>query len=181
MLRKGYNLENRDEIIEIAKNIDINMEKDKDGALKIYLNGEDVTEEIRSCEVSKNVSQVSSIVEVRLCMVELQRKLAEGKDVIMEGRDITTYVFPNADVKIYLDADVEERAKRRFLQNKEKGIEMSYDEVLENIKKRDYNDMHKEIGSLMIADDAIVIDTTHNTIEKNVEIIENIIKEKRGK
>ena len=181
MLRKGYTLEDKEEIIEIAKNIDIDMEKLEDGTLKIYLDGEDVTEEIRSCEVSKNVSQVSSIVEVRLSMVDLQRKLAEGKDVIMEGRDITTYVFPNADVKIYMDADVEERAKRRFLQNQEKGINMSYEEVLENIKKRDYNDMHKEIGSLMLAEDAILIDTTHNTIEKNVELIENIIKEKRGK
>jgi len=181
MLRKGYSIEDKEKIIEIAQSIDINMKKAEDGILKIYLNGEDVTEEIRSSEVSKNVSQVSSIVDVRLCMVALQRKLAEGKDVIMEGRDITTYVFPNANVKIYLDADVEERAKRRFLQNQEKGIKMSYEEVLENIKKRDYNDMHKEIGSLMIAEDAIVIDTTHNTIEKNVEIIENIIKEKRGK
>ena len=101
------------------------------------LNGEEVTSEIRSFEVNQIVSPISSIVRVRLKMVDLQRKMAEGKDVIMEGRDIGTYVFPKADVKIYLDADVEERAKRRFKENQEKGLNVTFEEVLENIKKRD--------------------------------------------
>ena len=149
--------------------------------LKIYLNGKEVTDEIRSKEVTELVSQVSSIVEVRINMVELQRNLAKGKNVIMEGRDITTYVFPNADVKIYLDADVEERAMRRFKQNKEKNITIPYEEVLESIKKRDYNDRHKEIGSLKIAEDAIVVDTTGKTIEDNVKQVAKIIEEKMKK
>lgn len=112
-------------------------------------------------------------------MVNLQRKLAEGKDVIMEGRDITTYVFPNANVKIYLDASIEERAKRRFLEYKDKNIFSTYEEVLENIKTRDENDKHKEIGSLVVADDANFIDTTNLNIEEVAQKIEDIIKKKR--
>ena len=130
-------------------------------------------------EVTKIVSQVSSIVPVRLKMVELQRRMAKGKDVIMEGRDIGTYVFPNADVKIYLDADVEERAKRRFKENQEKGIEGSFEEILENIKLRDENDKNKEIGALKVADDAIIVDSSKLTIEEMTNRVEEIIKERK--
>ena len=117
--------------------------------------------------------------EVREVMVDLQRKMAKNQDVIMEGRDITTVVFPNADVKIYLDAEVEERAKRRFLENKEKEISMTYEETLEAMKKRDYNDMHKPVGALKVAEDAIVVDTTHLSIEQVKEKVEEIILKKR--
>ena len=155
--------------------------KNNEGIQTIFLNGEDVTDKIRSKEVTALVSQVSAIVEVRLNMVKLQRKLAEGKDVIMEGRDITTYVFPNADVKIYLDATPEERAKRRrYKENLEKGINMTYEEVLEKIKIRDHNDSNKEIGSLKIAEDAIVIDTTYLTIEQVKEKVADIINKVKG-
>jgi cytidylate kinase len=116
--------------------------------------------------------------EVREVMVDLQRKMAKNQDVIMEGRDITTVVFPNADVKIYLDAEVEERAKRRFLENKEKEISMTYEETLEAMKKRDYNDMHKPVGALKVAEDAIVVDTTHLSIEQVKEKVEEIILKK---
>ncbi len=175
MINQKINLEEIQKIIDISKNIDIDMKENG----TILLNGKDVTKEIRSKEVSGLVSQVSSITEVRLNMVNLQRKMAENKNVIMEGRDITTYVFPNADVKIYLDASVEERAKRRFLEMQEKGITTTFDEVLENIKKRDENDRHKEIGSLMIAPDAAVVDTTNYSIDEVVNKISNIIKEKK--
>lgn len=117
--------------------------------------------------------------EVREVMVDLQRKMAKNQDVIMEGRDITTVVFPNADVKIYLDAEVEERAKRRFLENQEKEISMTYEETLEAMKKRDYNDMHKPVGALKVAEDAIVVDTTHLSIEQVKEKVEEIILKKR--
>jgi cytidylate kinase len=116
--------------------------------------------------------------EVREVMVDLQRKMAKNQDVIMEGRDITTVVFPNADVKIYLDAEVEERAKRRFLENQEKEISMTYEETLEAMKKRDYNDMHKPVGALKVAEDAIVVDTTHLSIEQVKEKVEEIILKK---
>ena len=178
MLNENIKLEELDKIKELLKNINIEL-KNENGKQSVFLNGEDVTEQIRSKEVSGFVSQVSSIKEVRLSMVDLQRKMAEGKDVIMEGRDIGTYVFPAADVKIYLDADLEERAKRRFKQNKEKGINMTYVEVLENIKKRDENDKAKEIGALKVAHDAEVIDTTDKSIKQVVREITEIIKKKK--
>ena len=127
-------------------------------------------------EVTEIVSPISSIVEVREILVDIQRKIAKGKDVVMEGRDITTVVFPKAKYKFYLDASIECRAKRRFKENQEKGIDMTYEEVYENIKKRDYNDMHKEVGSLMRTDDQIYIDSTNLTIDEEVAIIEKIVK-----
>lgn len=174
MLKQRVDLSNEAEVVKIAKNIKIDMQT-IDGNLEVYLNGVNVSKEIRSPEVAKVVSPVSSIKEVRSEMVNIQRKLAEGKNVIMEGRDITTVVFPNADVKIYLDGALEERAMRRYRQNKVKGIEMSYEEVLENIKKRDKNDMEKEVGALKIADDAIVIDTTNLTIKEQEKKLSDII------
>lgn len=178
-LREGIsNIEEKDRIIEIAKKINIEMKNENDNQIT-YLNGENVSKEIRSKEVSSFVSPVSSIPEVREIMVELQRKMSKGKDVIMEGRDITTVVFPNADVKIYLDADVEERAKRRFKENQEKGIEMNYEEVLQAIKERDYNDMNKSVGALKIAKDAIIVDTTNLTIEEVKEKVKKIILNKK--
>ena len=111
-------------------------------------------------------------------MVNAQRKLAEGLDVIMEGRDITTVVFPNANYKFYLDASSEERAKRRFIQNQEAGIEMSLEEIKDNIEKRDYNDMHKEVGALIRTDDQVYIDSTNMSIDEVAEKMMEIIKEK---
>lgn len=177
VIKNNIKLEEKEKIIESLPNIHIDM-KNEQGVQKVYLNNENVTSEIRSKEVTKIVSQVSSIVEVRFAMVEVQRNLAKGKDVIMEGRDITTYVFPNADVKIYLDADEEERAKRRYKEMQEKGIEMTYEEVLKNIQIRDKNDKEKEIGALKIAEDAIYIDTTNLSIEEVKEKVKEIITEK---
>ena len=173
-------LGDKEKIIEIAKTIKVGIQPLPEGD-KVFLNGKEVTKDIRSKEVTQIVSQISSINEVRFEMVNLQRRLAEGKDVIMEGRDICTYVFPNADVKIYLDASVEERAKRRYKENKEKNIDMSYEEVIENIKKRDENDKAKEIGALKKAEDSIVVDTTSLTIEQVVEKIIEIIKNKNSR
>lgn len=177
-LKNGVSLQEQDKIVELIDDLDIEFEY-VDNSIRVLLNGEDVSSEIRSVPVSKIVSQVSSIVPVRLKMVDLQRKMAEGKDVIMEGRDIGTYVFPNADVKIYLDADVEERAKRRFKQNQEKGIESSYEEILANIKIRDENDRNKEIGSLKVADDAIIVDSTKLSIDEMTDEVERIILSKK--
>ena len=179
MQRKGIGLDELEKIQTLLGEIKIQMEN-QNGNQVFFLDGEDVSSEIRSKEVTQMVSQVSSIKEVRLKMVDLQRQLAEGKDVIMEGRDIGTYVFPKADVKIYLDADEEERARRRVKQNQEKGIEMSFEEVLENIRKRDENDKKKEMGALKVASDATVIDTTNLTIEEVVAKIEELISQKKN-
>jgi cytidylate kinase len=176
-LREGIKLENEDEIVKIANDIDIKIDNTGDKDI-ILLNGEDVSKEIRTKEVTAIVSQVSSIIQVREKMVEVQRKLAQGKNVIVEGRDIGTVVFPNADIKIYLDASEEIRAKRRYEENKQNGIDTTYEEVLENVKMRDYNDMHKKVGALKKADDAIVIDSSNLTIDEVTKKIEDIIKSK---
>lgn len=178
-IRQGItSLEQEKEIVRIAQKIKIQIEN-KNGNQQIFLNGENVTTEIRTNEVTAFVSPVSSIPKVREIMVDLQRRVAKGKDVIMEGRDITTVVFPNAQVKIYLDADVEERAKRRFKENQEKGMTMSYEETLEAVKARDYSDMHKTVGTLKVAEDAIIVDTTKMTIEEVKEKVKEIILERR--
>lgn len=175
MLRRKVALENKNEIIKIAN--EINIEIDNSGEKDIILlNGEDVSKEIRSKEVTDIVSQVSSIIDVRKIMVEVQRKMAIGKDVIVEGRDIGTVVFPNADIKIYLDASEEIRAKRRYEENLQNNIITTYNEVLENVKMRDYNDMNKKVGALKKADDAILIDSTNLTIDEVVEKIKGIIE-----
>ena len=142
----------------------------------VLLDSEDVTKEIRSKEVTSIVSPISSIVKVREIMVDIQRKIAQGKDVVMEGRDITTVVFPEAKYKFYLDASVEIRAQRRYKENLEKGIDMTYEEVYDSIQKRDYNDMHKKVGSLMRTDEQIYIDSSNLSVEEEVEIIKKIVR-----
>lgn len=173
MLKEGVGLEETDKIIEISKSININLTEDS----RVFLNNEDVTNKIREKEVTKIVSQVSSIEKVRENLVNLQRNMAKGKNVIMEGRDITTVVFPEADFKFYLDASIDERVKRRIIQNKEKGIDMTEDEIRENMKKRDYNDMHKKIGALKRTNDQIYIDTSNISIDEVVNKIIKIVKE----
>lgn len=171
-INQNIKLEEEDKIIKMLDNINIEF-KNEHGKDLIYLNGEDVTDKIRQKDVSKIVSPISAIKEVRFKLNDIFRKIAKNQDVIMEGRDIGTYVFPNASLKIYLDASPEERAKRRYIQNQKKGIQMSYEEIVENIKTRDKIDMQKEIGALKKAEDAIYIDSTNLTIE---EVVEKIVK-----
>ncbi|MBQ2872523.1 MAG: (d)CMP kinase [Bacilli bacterium] len=171
-IRENIDINETDKIIEISKNIQIELKEDG----TVLMDGEEVTKEIRSKEVTTIVSPISSIVEVRKNMVEIQRKIAANNNVVMEGRDITTIVLPNAKYKFYLDAELESRAKRRYKENLEKGIDMTYEEIYENIKKRDYNDMNKEVGALKRTDEQVYIDTTNLTIEEEVEIIGKIIE-----
>ncbi len=167
-----------EQVNQAVEDINIDMEE-IDGILHIYLNGTDVSKEIRMPEIDKNVSAVCAIPVVRKAMVKQQRKLAEGKNFILEGRDIGTAVFPDAFVKIYLDATPEERARRRLLQNQEKGmLEQSYEEVLQAIKERDYKDSHRELDPLRVAEGAVIVDSTNLTIEQVVETIEKIVKER---
>ena len=170
-IRNNIDVTEEEKIIALSK--DINIELTSDG--KVFLDGDDVTEEIRSKEVTAIVSQLSSITKVRENLVEIQRNIARGKDVVMEGRDICTVVLPNANYKIYLDATLECRANRRFKENQEKGIDMTYEEVLDNIEKRDYNDMHKPVGALMRTDNQTYIDSTNLTVEEEIDIIDKII------
>lgn len=174
-LRNSVNLEDNAEIEEMFKNVKINLEKEN-GVEKVYLNEEDVSAVIRTPEIDKQTTKVGPIQFIRKKMVDLMRQAAKGKNVIMEGRDIGTAVFPNADVKIYLDADVEERARRRYKENCEKQIECTYEKVLEDMSIRDKTDLTK--GGLRQAEDAILVDSTNMTIEEVVAEIENVIKKK---
>ena len=178
MLNKNIKLDELDKIKELLNNIDISLKETKDKQI-VLLNGQDVSSEIRTTRVTEIVSPVSSIKEIREKLVDLQRKMAKSQDVIMEGRDITTVVFPNADVKIYLDANVEERAKRRYEQNIKNNIESTYEQVLIDMKARDENDRNKEYGALKIAKDAIVIDSSKKNINQVVSEIKKIINKKK--
>ncbi len=172
MIEENINLEDEAKIEEILNKIEIDMKENG----QIFLNGKEVTNRIRENDINKFVSPVSIIPDVRKKLLDLQRKVAQGKKVIMEGRDIGTVVFPNANVKIYLDATPEERAKRRMKQNQENGISGSYEEILESIINRDKKDMTREVAPLKRAEDAIYIDSSNMSIEETVEEIIKIIK-----
>ena len=173
-IRNGLTEKDEEKIIALLDKIKIEIENEGN-VDKIFLNGEDVTKKIREKDVTAVVSKISSIIPVREKMVELQRKMAEGKNVIAEGRDIGTVVFPNANLKIYLDANEEVRAKRRYKENIASGMETTYEEVLENIKQRDKNDKEKKVGALKKAEDAILIDTSYLTIDEVVQKVKELI------
>lgn len=179
VLRNNIKLDDKEAINKMLGEIKIDMKKENN-VDKFYLNGEDVSGIIREKEVNEIVSQVSHIPEVRAAMVKLQREMGNNLDIIMEGRDIGTNVFPNADVKIYLDATPEERAMRRLRQNREKNIECTYEDVLANIKYRDNNDRTSDVSPLRQAEDAIYVDSTELTIEEVAQKIIDIIKEKKN-
>lgn len=147
---------------------------------KVICNGEDVTSVIREPLVSSNVSYIASYKDIRLALVEMQRKMAESKSVVMDGRDIGTYVLPNADVKIYQIASVETRAKRRYDENLLKGIPTSYEDVVNDVKNRDYIDSHRSFSPLKAASDAVTLDTSHLNIDEVVLEILSIVKSKTG-
>lgn len=181
MIRNNIDLDNIEKIEEMLSKIKIEQRKNEEGIDEFYLEGENVSFEIRKDSVNNIVSPVSHIPIVREKMVELQRKIALEKDVIMEGRDIGTNVFPNADVKIYLDATAEERANRRLKQNMEKGITSSYEEILKGIIVRDNNDKTSNVAPLKQAEDAIYVDSTELNIEEVTQKIIEIINKVREK
>ena len=176
-LRKGITTTDADGVGAILNEINVEL-KFIDGVQYVYLNGEDVSTEIRLPEASMAASNVSAIPSVRAFLFDLQRDIAAKNNCIMDGRDIGTVVLPNAKVKIFLTADPEERAMRRFKELEEKGSTVTYQEVLDDLKVRDYNDSHREIAPLKPAEDSVVINTTGNTLEQSIDVIVKTIKEK---
>jgi cytidylate kinase len=174
MIRENIKLDELDRIKDLLERTEIKF-KDASGVQRTLLDGEDVSETIRTKEVHDFVSQVSTVKEIRIKLVDLQRKIAEKGNVVAEGRDVTTVVFPNAELKIYLTASLDERASRRFKEMKIKNPDVKYEDVYENIKARDKNDMEKEMGALKIAEDAVVIDSTDLSIEDVYEKIKSMI------
>ena len=175
VLRNNISLDDHEAIEKLVQTIEIGFSM-QDGKQSVFMNGEDVTDEIRSVEVTRNVSAVSALKGVRTRLVHLQQEIAENHSIIMDGRDIGTVVLPQAEIKIFLVASVEERAKRRYIENQEKGIEMSYEELVEDIRRRDYIDSTRKESPLKKADDAIEIDTTTMTIDDVVKTVTALIQ-----
>lgn len=177
MKRNNITIDEESRIQNILDNSKIELKIEND-EVKVYLNGEDVSEKIRTEEISNFVSPISTVQIIRDKLLEMQRKMAESSNIIMEGRDIGTVVFPNADVKIFLSATAEERARRRVKQYLDKGIKAEYETVLEDIKIRDQRDSTRAVAPLKKAEDAILVDSTNMTISEVVDSIVNIINEK---
>ena len=169
-LKKNISAENVEQIVLACADADVTIAYE-DGVQQVYLNGENVTGRLRGEEVGNMASRTSSIPQVREKLLELQRGLAREQDVIMDGRDIGTNILPDADVKIYLTASVDTRAKRRFDELKEKGQDCDFDAIKEDIKERAARDMNREIAPLKKAEDAILVDSSEMTIEQVVETI----------
>jgi cytidylate kinase len=161
-LRNQTDLHQHDLIIEALDHIDLNFHS-RDYQSHILLNGEEVSEEIRQMPVSENVSKISSIKEIRQAMVKQQQKMGRSKNMVMDGRDIGTVVFPDAQVKLFMTADPKIRAERRYKELKAKGDEVSLEEIFENIAHRDYQDTTREESPLIRAEDAIILDNTNLT------------------
>lgn len=169
--RRG--VEPRDEaaVTALLPELEIGMRHGEDGLQRMYLNGEDVTGDIRLPEISMYASAVSALPPVRAFLLEMQRRLAREQSVIMDGRDIGTVVLPDAEVKIFLTASPEIRAKRRFLELEQRGTPKPYDEVLAELRERDYNDSHRDIAPLKQAEDAALVDTSGLDFEQSKALI----------
>lgn len=177
VISNGIDPQDEQSVVGCLENIKVNLEY-VDGAQHVMLNGEDVSDKIRTPEISMGASAVSAKPKVREFLFDLQQDIAKNNNIIMDGRDIGTVVLPNAQVKIFLTATAEERANRRFKELQEKGDPSTYEQVLEDIKQRDYNDTHRETAPLKKADDAIEVDSTSMSLEEVIDTIVGIIKDK---
>ncbi|MFB3174957.1 (d)CMP kinase [Staphylococcus pseudintermedius] len=173
-----YYLNNKERFTDftsLISEIDLRLGYDAEKGQRVFLNDNDVTDFLRENDVTQNVSYVSSIKEVRQFLVQVQQKLAADKGIVMDGRDIGTTVLPDAEVKVYMIASVEERAERRYKDNQERGIESSIEQLKKDIAERDAYDMNREISPLKKAEDAIEIDTTGLSIEQVADKILSLV------
>ena len=176
-MRKGADVNDPESVIATITD-DLKVElRFIDGEQRMFLNDEDVSDKIRTPEASSAASKVSAVPEVRKYLFDLQKNLAKNNNCIMDGRDIGTVVLPDAKVKIFLTASPEARAKRRYDELVEKGMDVKYEDVLADMIKRDYDDSHRAIAPLKQADDAILADTSGNTLEESIALIIKIIKD----
>ncbi len=176
-LRTGVDTDDPEAIAESVKNISVEL-KYENGEQAVFLNGENVSAFIRTPEASMAASKVSAVPKVREFLFGLQQEIAAKNDCVMDGRDIGTVVLPNAQVKIFLTASAEARAQRRYKELIEKGEQVDYENVLAEMKQRDYNDSNRAVAPLKAADDAVTVDTTALNLEESIEKIKNVIKEK---
>lgn len=177
MLDNGITVDQKDKVEEALKNIDL-VVKYEDGAQKMYLAGKDVSLRIRENTVSKAASDFSALQPVRVFLVKMQQETARKNDCILDGRDIGTFVLPDADFKFFLTADSSERAKRRAKELAEKGQIVDVEQIQKEIEQRDYNDSHREFAPLKQAEDAILVDSTFMTVDEVITFVENVIEGK---
>ncbi len=176
-ISSGADTKNLEQVVSLLPEITPEL-KYINGVQHVFVNGEDVSDKIRTPEVSMGASNVSAIPAVRDFLFELQRRIARENNVVMDGRDIGTVVLPDAELKIYLTASAEERARRRHVELIEKGENISFEEVLADVNQRDYNDMNREIAPLKQADDAVLCDTTEVDLQGAIDMLCGIIEEK---
>lgn len=176
MAGQGIDTANEGEVVPLLSGVSVEL-KFVDGVQHVFLNGEDVSEKIRTPEMSMHASNVSAILPVRDFLFDLQRDIAARNDVVMDGRDIGTEVLPNADVKIFLTAAPEDRARRRYEEHIAKGEQVDYDRILTDVRQRDYNDSHRAVRPLRQAEDAILLDTTGNELEQSVRLVIDTIRQ----
>ena len=176
--RQGGDCAQESDVLPRLPEIKISMEYGEDGLQHMILNGEDVTTDIRKNEVSRYASQVSPIPGVRAFLLEMQRSMARENSVLMDGRDIGTVVLPDADLKIFLTASVEERARRRHKELLEKGQEIDFETVKQEIADRDYADTHRAVAPLKQAEDAVVVDTSELDLAGSLEALYTLVKER---
>lgn len=178
---RGVSLDDTAAVVALLPTLEIELKYNDAGEQHMYLDGNDVSRDIRLPEVSMLASRVSAIPEVRAFLVDMQRGMAEKYDVIMDGRDISTVILPNADLKIFLTADVRDRARRRYEELRAKGMEKPFDEVLAEMEKRDEQDTQRAAAPLKAADDAVLLDTSGNTLEESIDEVCRLISEKMGR
>jgi cytidylate kinase len=176
-LRAGVEPVESKEVDELLSKITVELTFNDKGEQVVLLDKEDVSGLIRTPEASMMASKISAVPAVRAYLLDLQRDMAKKNNVIMDGRDIGTVILPDAEVKIYLTATPEARAERRYKELVEKGMDVKYEDILEDVKTRDYNDMHRDIAPLKKADDAILADTTEVDLQGSIDLIVKIIKE----
>lgn len=176
--RRGISCSDEAAVSEILPEIRIEMKYDDRGEQRMFLDGEDVSTDIRMPEISICASDVSALPAVRAFLLDMQRSMAKTNNVIMDGRDIGTVVLPDADVKIFLTASSEERAKRRLKQLMEKGVNAEFESVLKDIEYRDRQDSSRDIAPLKPANDAVIVDTSSLDIEGTVELLSSVIEER---
>lgn len=178
---RGVSLDDTAAVVALLPTLEIELKYNDAGEQHMYLDGNDVSRDIRLPEVSMLASKVSAIPAVREFLVDMQRGMAEKYDVIMDGRDIGTVILPNADLKIFLTADVRDRARRRYEELHAKGMEKPFDEVLAEMEKRDEQDTQRAAAPLKAADDAVLLDTSGNTLEESIDEVCRLISEKTGR
>ncbi|MBR4870329.1 MAG: (d)CMP kinase [Oscillospiraceae bacterium] len=178
--RKGVDPKDIEAVTALLPEITVDMRYGDDGLQRMFLNGEDVTTDIRLPQISMYASAVSAIPAVRAFLLDMQRDLARRNSVIMDGRDISTVVLPDAEVKIFLTAEAEIRAKRRELELQERGTPEPFEKILKELLERDYNDSHRAEAPLRQAEDAVLIDTTELNFEESKDAILKVIREKTG-